>query len=199
MRPLVIAAFICSPALTLAETPLSRGAGALPTSETPIFRLGGAASRAAVAPSAPIVEDTTSSGARLSLPLDMLGDETARTESELGPATFFLSERLYDGRDAVEMGTFLSRGQARAGVSVTYLENEANLARSELFVDYAITKQLSVGLSGILNAEPGDTDPVRQLGVNAEYATEGGAFVQGGVAGAVDYDPVIGLSIGLRF
>ncbi|MEO0915475.1 MAG: hypothetical protein AAFY31_00575 [Pseudomonadota bacterium] len=199
MRPIVIAAVICVPAYASAETPLMQGAGDLPVSERTIFRLGGAASRAAVAPTMPIEEDKETSGSRLSLPLNFPDTVTASTQSDVGAATFFLSERLDGGRDALEVGTFLRRGQARAGVSVTYLEDEADLARSELFVDYAITEQLSVGLSGILNAELDDRDPVRQLGVNAEFATEGGAFVQGGVAGAVDYDPVIGVSVGLRF
>jgi hypothetical protein len=123
----------------------------------------------------------------------------SRSETVLGPATVFVSEGRDDGRDALELGTFLRRGQARAGLSVTYLETDAQVKRSELFVDYALSERFSVGLSGILDAELGDTEPVRQLGLNAEYSTSGGAFLQGGVAGAPDFDPVIGLSIGLRF
>jgi hypothetical protein len=163
------------------------------------FRLGGAAARAATIATAPIPQDKEASSPRLSLPLGMALDEASRTESAFGPATLFVSEGVDSGRDALEVGTFLSRGQARAGVSVTYLESEAQIARSELFVDYAVTERFSIGLSGILDTEINDDEPVRQLGVNAEFATSGGAFVQGGFAGAADYDPVIGLSVGLRF
>lgn len=199
MRPIIVAAFFFVPVYASAETALSQGARDLPVSPKSIFRLGGAASRAAIAPTMPIESEEDRTNARLSLPINYPDSMTARTEGDLGPATFFLSERLDGGRDALEVGTFLRRGQARAGLSVTYLESEADVARSELFVDYAITERLSIGLSGILNVELDETDPVRQLGVNAEFATGGGAFVQGGVAGAVDYDPVIGLSVGLRF
>lgn len=163
------------------------------------FRLGGAASRAATVADAPLVQDEDLSAPRLALPLGISLDDGSRTESVFGPATLFVSEGVDSGRDALELGTFLSRGQARAGVSVTYLETEAQVARSELFLDYAVTEQFSIGLSGILDSEVNKDEPVRQLGLNAEFATSGGAFVQGGFAGAEDYDPVIGLSVGLRF
>ncbi len=170
------------------------------TDSTGEFRLGGAATRPAIIATAP-VEDTAErdNPQRLSLPLGAIPDAMSRSESELGPATIFVSEGVDDGRDALELGTFLRRGQARAGLSVTYLETEAQVARSEVFLDYALSEQFSVGLSGILDSELGDTEPVRQLGLNAEYSTSGGAFLQGGVAGAADFDPVIGLSVGLRF
>ena len=120
-------------------------------------------------------------------------------ETTLGGATLFMGEGLDSGRDAVQMGTFIRRGQARAGVSVTYLENEAEVSRSELFFDYSLTEQFSIGLSGILNAEISEDETVPQLGLSAEFATESGAFLQGGVSDASDYQPVIGVSIGLRF
>lgn len=162
------------------------------------FQLGGAATLAAtVAPQA--LEEDEETLPRLSFPLHSALEENTRKERSLGPATVFVSEGLDAGRDALELGTFLSRGQARAGLSVTYLEAESELARSELFIDYSVTEEFSVGLSGILDSELGETEPVRQLGLNAEYATSSGTYFQGGVAGAADYNPIIGLSVGLRF
>ncbi|MEM7752455.1 MAG: hypothetical protein AAF230_03520 [Pseudomonadota bacterium] len=197
MRPFLFSVVLAMPALAVAEAALAQAAASGGADE---FRLGGAASRAAIVPTAPIVEDETSrTSPRLSLPLGAITGDLSRTEGDLGPATIYLSEGTDEGRDALELGTFLRRGQARAGVAVTYLEDIAEVARSEVFLDYALSDRFSVGLSGILDQELGDDEPVRQLGVNAEFTTPGGAFVQGGVASASDYDPVIGLSIGLRF
>ena len=116
----------------------------------------------------------------------------------MGPATLFMGEGRDEGRDALELGTYFSRGAARAGVSVTFLEQEEEVTRSEVFIDYALTEQFSVGISGILN----DIDAagtVPQIGLSAEFATEGGAYFQGGVADAPELEPVFGLSVGFRF
>ncbi len=163
------------------------------------FQLGGAAMRSARVPSALVDEAEATSIPKLAAPNQFRLREDTRQESNLGAATIFLAEGLDAGRDAFEFGTFLKRGQARAGVSVTYLEEQAELARSEVFVDYALTQKLSVGVSGIFDSNIRNEDPVRQLGLNAEFESSGGTFVQGGIAGAPDYDPVIGLSVGLRF
>ena len=195
MRPFVFSICLLSPCFAWSQA-------ILPTGEDAEFdanrgyQLGGAATRAATVPN-PATTDTTLPS--LSYPLPSVLTEQSRTERALGAATVFIAEGLDAGRDALELGTFLQRGQARAGVSVTYLESDAELARSELFLDYAVTENFSVGLSGIMDSELGETEPVRQLGLNAEYATTGGTFVQGGVSGAADYNPVIGLSVGLRF
>lgn len=197
MRPFIIALFLLFPAVGWAQ-------GMFPEknesdmAEAGDFQLGGAATRASRVATSPL-KSLDVSVPRLSLPLATGLEERSRTERALGAAIFFVSEGLDAGRDALELGTFLRRGQARAGLSVTYLETAAELARSELFVDYALTEQFSVGVSGILDAELGVTEPVRQLGLSAEFETNGGAYVQGGVAGAADYNPVIGLSVGLRF
>ena len=165
--------------------------------ESTDFRLGGSVTLEALAPqttTAPVEPRV-----RLTLPRTPSTTLGTQRETSLGAATLFLGEGMDSGRDAVQMGTFLSSGQARAGVSITYLEHEEEVSRSEVFLDYSVTERFSVGMSGILNSEIGADEPVPQLGLNAEYSTEGGAFLQGGVADAVDYDPIIGLSIGLRF
>ena len=166
------------------------------------FQLGGAASRAALAPDTSLNTTTTvPPQPRLTLPRSPGDQALDLREATFGPATFFVGSGRDAGRDAVEMGTFVSRGDARAGVSVTYLSREEEVSRSEVFVDYAVNQQLSVGVSGILNAEIDQDEPVPQLGVSAEYSSEGGgAFLQGGLAaGSAQYDPVIGVSVGLRF
>ena len=195
MRLFIAALCVCSPAALCAES-VERVAT---FSDSPEFQLGGAATLSALAP----VDTTRTEAARLprlSLPITATREEiVTRREGGLGAATVFVSEGLDAGRDAFELGTFLSRGQARAGLSVTYVESDTHLSRSEVFLDYSLTEQFSIGLSGVLDSDPGASEPLRQLGLNAEFATSGGAFVQGGVAGAADYDPVIGLSIGLRF
>lgn len=199
MRPVFISAILCLPGLAFAQSAPSLAEVGETVPSVGDFQLGGAASRAAIVATAPVTEIEPQRPARISLPLSLTREETARTERTFGPATLFVSDGFESGREALELGTFLSRGQATAGLSVTYLEQDRELARSEVFLDYAITDRFSVGLSGILDAEQSDGEPLRQLGVSAEFATSAGNYIQGGFAGAPDYDPVIGLSIGLRF
>ena len=168
--------------------------GLRPVQDSSEFQLGGATMRLALVPD--VIEQEIAPRPALTLPQSNI---QSQRETTLGPATIFLGEGLDGGRDAVEMGTFLSSGAARAGFSVTYLEHEEEVSRSEVFLDYSVTDRFSVGLSGILNAQIEENETVPQLGLSAEYATEGGAFLQGGVANASHYDPVIGMSIGLRF
>ena len=194
MRPVFISAVVFMPFAAFAQSSSDTSDGSA-SSES--FKLGGAASRAAIVATTPTPELTPERSTRLSLPLALPREETARTESALGIATVFLSDGLESGQDALELGTFLSRGQTTAGLSVTYFEEKDELARSEIYLDFALTDRFSVGLSGILDTESND-DPVRQLGVNAEFSTSTGTYIQGGFTGAPDYDPVIGLSVGLR-
>lgn len=176
------------------EAALALAPASVPTD----FRLGGAASLSALAPDSDDTEIETLP--RLSLPRAPGNRAVELSETTLGPATLFVGERIDDGSDALQMGTFLSRGAARAGVSVTYRSQREEVTSSEVFIDYALTERFSMGLSGILNVGVEDEEPVPQLGVSAEYATQGGAFLQGGfAAGSSEYDPVIGLSVGLRF
>lgn len=199
MRPFMFILSFCLPCLAFGQDTLGTERTANALMKNTEYRLGGAATRSATVATAPVTEADSSQNMRLTLPTGLSMEETSRRESSVGPATVFLAEGLNAGREAVELGTFLSRGQARAGVSVTYLETEAEVARSELFLDYALTEQFSIGVSGILDTELRETEPVRQLGLNAEFSTSGGAYVQGGVAGASDFDTVVGLSVGLRF
>ena len=170
--------------------------GAAAIAQSGGFKLGGAASRTALVPL-----DTEPPARRaLRLPtISLRPSPDAMNESTMGPATVFLRESLEFGRDALQLGTFLSRGSTRAGVSVTYSEDSEEVSQSQIFLDYAVTDQFSIGVAGILDNETNDEEPVRQLGLNAGFATEGGAFLRGGVASADDYEPVFGLSIGLRF
>ncbi|MEP5758736.1 MAG: hypothetical protein ABJ327_05365, partial [Litoreibacter sp.] len=87
-----------------------------------------------------------------------------------------------------------------AGVSVTYLDEGTEIARSELFIDYAINQNITVGLAGILDRDFAEDDaPIPQLGLSAAYSTGNGAFFEGGISDAKSSVPLFGLSIGLRF
>lgn len=197
VRPVLIAFGLIVPSALVAAEPAPRAEATVAPSQ--VFQLGGAAARAVpeIDLSAPPKSDTPAQR-RLSLPLTLDGFR-AEDVATMGPATIFMGEGLDEGREAVELGTYLSRGQARAGVSVTILEQDEELARSEVFVDYSVTENFSVGISGIFNELETANDTVPQIGLSAEYATEGGAFLQGGVADAPELDPVFGLSVGFRF
>lgn len=199
MRHIAAFSLIFAHSSAWADDSLSEMVGQSLKSHDAEFNLGGAITRAAIAPEIDQSTLGVTRTPRLSMPITPPPGAATSALGTLGPATLFLSEGFESGRDALELGTFLTRGQARAGVSVTYLNEDDEVSRSEVFVDYAVSNQFSVGLSGILSSEDEESEPIRQLGVSAEFSSESGAFLQGEVSGAADYDPVIGLSIGLRF
>ena len=164
------------------------------------FQLGGAATRSALVPDIDLSEETNAAPRRrLALPISPDRIQRAQQSTTIGAATLFVGESVSDGRDALQMGTFLRRGHARAGVSVTYLEEDEEVTRSELFLGYSVTNNFSVGLSGILNSGMEEDTTVPQVGLSAEYSTDSGAYLQGGFADAADFEPVFGLSLGFRF
>ena len=178
---------------------MSFSAEPIPSSEGAVtaFQMGGAVSRAALVPDFEAIEDTPRR--RLALPSTSPESMADQQEFTFGRTTLFFGERVGLGPDAVQMGTFLSRGSARAGVSVTYLEDDEEITQPEFFLGYALTENFSVGLSSVLNSDLAEEDTVQQFGVSAEYVTDSGTFIQGGFADAAEYEPIIGLSVGLRF
>ena len=165
------------------------------------YQLGGAAKIAGRVPSRSPLASTETVAQGFRYPERSPASLLARNAQPfgIGRLSIFGSEDKEDGRDVLRLGTAFTQGRATTGVSVTYGE-EAETTRSEIFVDYALTESLSVGLSGLLSEERRPTDaPVTGLGISAAYTLEGGSFLQGGVADAVDTAPVFGLSLGLRF
>ncbi len=163
------------------------------------FQLGGAVARAAT-PSASIAPLPDSSQLRLSAP--RLIRETSETvrRTPFGGLRIYFGEAWNEGDDVFQLGTALTRGQTTAGVSVTYEDDSQDVTSSELYLDYALTDQFSIGVSGILSEDvTSGSTPVPQLGMNAELSTSSGAFLQGGFADSADNDPVFGLAVGMRF
>ena len=191
MRRLLSAAIVVVPSLAVAAEPVERAEAPIDLDSAVEFQLGGAATRHALSPnieSAPAV--------RLSLPQFI--EPADRSEAQFGATTVFVDDNALGDPDAVTLGTFVSRGPASAGIAFTYRDEGEDLQQSELFVDFAVTDGLTVGVSGILNSE-NDNAPVRQYGISAEYAMSPGSFLQGGVANAEESDPVFGLSVGFKF
>jgi hypothetical protein len=122
-----------------------------------------------------------------------------RTDTGLGELTIFAGEDIEAGRDTLRLGTALTQGNTTTGFSLTYREDTAP-ARSEVFIDVAITEALSLGVSGILSTDSaGVEDAVKSIGLSAAYTMKDGTFLQGGIADANETDPVFGVSMGLRF
>lgn len=122
-----------------------------------------------------------------------------RTDTGLGELTIFGGETTDAGQDMLRLGTALTQGKTTTGFSVTYSE-EAAPARSEVFIDVAITEALSLGVSGFLSSDgAGFEDAVKSIGLSAAYTRKDGTFLQGGIAAAGETDPVFGVSMGLRF
>ena len=160
------------------------------------FRLGGAVKRsetqrAFAAASAPTL--------RVSIPSIIHETGTSERETPFGGLVLTFGES-WNGRDVFHLGTSLTRGATTAGVSVTYEDTNGDLTAGKLYVDYAVTARMSVGVSGILTNEiTVDDSPVPLLGLNAELTGRNGGFVQGGVSNAGQAEPIFGLAVGLRF
>lgn len=186
--------------------PFAAEAQSLPT-ETALastdveYRLGGAAEVSALAHSSFDPASTSTQDRSFQYPFrppsTLLRD--GKTDTALGQLSVFGSEVREEGREALRLGTALTRGRTTAGVSLIYRDEEM-AARSELFLDYALTESFSVGLSGIVSRDDdAPSAPAARLGVNAAYSLDSGTFLQGGIADAPDTSPVVGVSVGLRF
>ena len=171
-----------------------------PVSDTANYQLGGAVSRAALPPVSLTIPETSTPRLRVSAP--RLIRETSETvrRTAFGGVRIYFGEAWNEGEDVFQLGTALTRGQTTAGLSVTYEDESQDLTSSELYLNYALTEQFSVGISGILSDSlTEDTAPLPQLGLNAEISTEKGTFLQGGIADSRAAAPVFGVAIGLRF
>ena len=165
------------------------------------FQLGGAATISGRVPRTSALTSTETTTPSFRYPERLPAALLARNAQPFGTGrlSIFGSEEKEDGRDVLRLGTSFSQGRARTGVSVTY-GRQAATTQSEIFVNYALTETMSVGLSGMLTEENRSVErSATRLGLNAAYTLEGGSFLQGGVADAVDTSPVFGLSLGLRF
>ena len=160
------------------------------------FELGGSVERAARIPDP--LPTVTPPRSALSLPLTPIN--STHRETSLFGVMIFSDQGWDDGRDAFRLGTAYTQGAATAGVSVTYLDERAEISRSELFFDFAISQNFTVGLAGILDRDFAQDDtPIPQLGLSAAYSTGNGAFFEGGISDADSSVPEFGVSIGLRF
>ena len=165
------------------------------------YELGGAAQMSLVDPTASDLTKSTASKEPFRYPYrppsTLLRD--GQTNIFLGQLSVFGRKDLEDGRDVLRLGTALTRGKTTTGLSLTYRDEEL-ATRSELFVDYALTESVTVGVSGILSSEESsEEDPVARLGISAAYSLSSGTFLQGAIADAPDESPIFGLSVGLRF
>ena len=164
------------------------------------YRLGGAAARATVPSPELTFPETEVPRLRLTVPR-LIRQTTEKVQrTAFGGLRVYFGEAWNQGEDVFQLGTDITRGQTTAGVSVTYENDGHDLTSSELYLDYALTERFSIGISGILSQDVTEnTDPVPQLGLNAELSTPGGTFLRGGVADTNHNDPIFGLAIGLRF
>ena len=168
--------------------------------ETGAFQLGGAVSRAALPAPDLLAAPTETHRLRLSAPRLIRETSEVMQPTAYGGLRFYFGEAWTEGEDVFQLGTAITRGQTTAGVSVIYEETEQDLTSSELYLDYALSDQLSIGISGMLSDDVTENaSPVPQLGLNAAMTSSNGTFLQGGIADTGDNAPVFGLAIGLRF
>ena len=163
------------------------------------FRLGGAATEQPLTPPTHL-QKARQPRFRFAVPRIIREGGASLQQAAYGSLSFLFGEGQSDGLDVYHLGTAITNGSTTAGVTVTYEDREQSVESSELFIDYALTEQLSVGISSTLDEGTilgSDTEP--EIGLNAQITSPNGTFLQGGVTGVRENDPVFGVSIGLRF
>ena len=165
------------------------------------YELGGSAMLASRAPDVfePAKPDRNTLAPRFPdrIPIQLVGDTVGITS--FGEISVFGGEDVEEGQDTLHLGTALTRGRTTTGISITY-RDEMTPSRSEVFVDYALSENISVGVSGILSEDAETPDEsVARFGLSAAYASTSGTFIQGGFADAPNESAVFGLAVGLKF
>lgn len=121
--------------------------------------------------------------------------------TDIGDISIFGREMMssdFEG-EVLVLGTALTRNRFTTGARMMFAEQSGS-SQSEVFLGYSVSKNLSVGVSGILADQRGaDRETAAMLGLSAAYTLEGGTYLQGGFAGAPETVPVYGLSLGFRF
>lgn len=125
--------------------------------------------------------------------------EATQQALPFGPAMVFVVEQNVTGQNAFGLGTYLERGAARAGIGLTYIEEDAFMAQSHIFFDYDLTKDLRLGMSGTLGASSVESKGTHQLGLNAIFTSGLGRQLQGEITSGSELGPIFGLSLGFRF
>ena len=200
MRPLAI--IVCF--LQLTCTTFAQAADDMSDTQFLNYSLGGS------------IEETSISNAVIAPFPEMIGPNIQRVETIeprfvfreretlqdtfVGRFSLFKDERRLDGRDGFLVGTALTRGSTTAGISMSVEGEAGSFERSDIFLDYALSEALSVGVSGTmgLDSELQNGSGSSTLGLNASFS-RGGTLVQGSIANRVDAEPVLGLSVGLKF
>lgn len=195
LPPVLVSVTLALPAFA---GPLVADARGPHTSERslPTFELGGSTMQMARLPD--IQVSVPSDPFRLALAQPVVTETSSEKQTDFGALTLFGGDMSEGGPDVFRLGTAVTRGAATAGVLVSYEPEGTRAPQSSLFVDYALSKHVSIGVQGIRDGE-GIGDPVTRLGLSAAFATENGSFVQGGVFDAPDTEPVFGVSMELKF
>jgi len=101
--------------------------------------------------------------------------------------------------DRFRLGTEMTRGIATAGVDVLRSNEDEGRTLSQVYLGLAVTPNVSLGLSGLRDTLVASDTTDTRFGLGASIATEGGAFIRGGVDGVTSDDPAFGLSVGFEF
>ena len=97
------------------------------------------------------------------------------------------------------LGTEMTRGITTAGVDVLRSNEDEGRTLSQVYLGLAVTSNVSLGVSGLRDTlDAADTTDTR-FGLGASIATQGGAFIRGGVDGFTSDDPACGVSVGFEF
>mgnify|MGYP001815178572 CR=1 FL=1 len=97
------------------------------------------------------------------------------------------------------LGTEITQGIATAGVDLLKSNEDQGRTLSQIYLGLAVTPNVSLGVSGLRDTLQSTDRTDTRLGLGASIATQGGAFIAGGVDGVTSDDPAFGLSVGFEF
>ncbi len=97
------------------------------------------------------------------------------------------------------LGTEISRGSATAAVDLLQRSENGGIRVSQISVGYAVTENLTLGVSGFREFEEATDEEELRLGLGASVTSENGTYLRGGIDGASRDDIAFDLAIGFQF
>ncbi len=97
------------------------------------------------------------------------------------------------------LGTEITHGGATAAVDLLHGSENGGIQVSQIFLGYAVSANLTLGISGIRELEEATDVEELRLGLGASVTSATGAYLRGGIDGASSDDIAFDLAIGFQF
>ncbi|MDD9922218.1 MAG: hypothetical protein OXQ92_08080 [Boseongicola sp.] len=129
----------------------------------------------------------------------VVGEYSFDTLLGLAEITVYGGAETDGAEERYRLGTAWTRGRATASVDLLSDGQPDGVSVSQLAVSVDLTQAFRLGVSGTREDTSGVSDPTNRLGIGAEFSTEQGVYLRGGLDGADSDDMAFDVSIGFEF